>query len=114
MPYDPSNRLETQIQDSFEHSLKNLKTTYIDSYILHSPLETLSRTLTAWKVLMALQDAGKVKYIGVSNTYDVSILETLERDGGRKVQVVQNRWYEGNGFDSKVLAYCKQHGVQYQ
>lgn len=42
---------------------------------------------------MALQDCGKVKYIGVSNTYDI---EALERDGGRRVQVVQDRRFEGN------------------
>ncbi|KAJ3546869.1 hypothetical protein NM688_g5466 [Phlebia brevispora] len=114
LPYDASSRLEMQIQQSFANSLKNLKTTYIDSYILHSPLETISRTITAWRVLMSLQDAGKVKLIGVSNTYDVKILKALEEEGGRKVQVVQNRWFEGNGWDSKVLAYCKENGVQYQ
>ena len=63
---------------------------------------------------MALQDAGKVKYIGVSNAYDVRVLEALEKDGGRRVQIVQNRWFEGNGWDPKVLAYCKQYRVQYQ
>ena len=57
IPYDPSAELETQIQDSFNNSLKNLRTSYIDSYILHSPLDTLARTLQAWKVLMALQEA---------------------------------------------------------
>ena len=106
--------MEKQIQDSFENSLKNLQTTYVDSYLLHSPLETLSRTIAAWKVLVTLQDEGKVKRIGVSNTYDVRVLEALEQDGGRRVQVVQNRWFEGNDWDSKVLAYCKERGVQYQ
>lgn len=114
LPYDPDNRLETQIQDSFELSLKNLQTTYLDSYLLHSPLETLSRTIAAWRVLVSLQDSGKVKNIGVCNTYDVRVLEALEKDGGRRVQVVQNRWFEGNDWDPKVLAYCKEHGVQYQ
>ena len=63
---------------------------------------------------MQLQDEGKVKYIGVSNTYDVRVLEALETEGGRRVQVVQNRWYEGNGWDKEVLAWCKRFGVQYQ
>ena len=114
LPYDPSTRLETQINDSFNNSLKNLRTTYIDSYILHSPLDTIARTVTAWKVLIALQDAGKVKHIGVSNTYDVSVLEALEEHGGRRVQVVQNRWFEGNGWDAPVFNYCRQYGIQYQ
>ena len=114
LPYDPSSRLETQIHDSFKNSLKNLRTNYIDSYILHSPLESLSRTVVAWKTLMALQDAGKVKHIGVSNTYSVDVLKALEEQGGRRVQVVQNRWFEGNDWDAKVWAYCKQHNIQYQ
>jgi diketogulonate reductase-like aldo/keto reductase len=114
IPYDINSRLETQINDSFNNSLKNLRTTYIDSYILHSPLETLARTITAWKALTTLHDSGKVKYIGVSNTYDVSVLEALEHDGGRRAQIVQNRWFEGNGWDADVLAYCRKHGIQYQ
>ncbi|KAI0684936.1 Aldo/keto reductase [Cytidiella melzeri] len=114
IPYDPNSRLETQVHSSFNNSLNNLRTTYVDSYILHSPLETLPRTLTAWKALIQLQDLGKVKFIGVSNTYDVSVLEALERDGGRRVQVVQNRWFEGNGWDADVLAYCRKYEIQYQ
>jgi diketogulonate reductase-like aldo/keto reductase len=61
---------------------------------------------------MALQDEGKVRMIGVSNTYDVNILHALSRE--RKVQVVQNRWYEGNGWDKSVLSNCQEHEIQYQ
>ncbi|GJE92740.1 aldo/keto reductase [Phanerochaete sordida] len=114
IPYDASAELETQIRASFSNSLKNLRTSYVDSYILHSPLDTLARTLVAWKALIALQDAGKVRHIGVSNTYDVRVLEALEQQGGRRVQVVQNRWYEGNKWDAEVFAYCRKHSVQYQ
>ncbi|KAK7692408.1 hypothetical protein QCA50_004033 [Cerrena zonata] len=114
LPYDPSNRLETQINTSFQKSLENLRTTYLDSLLLHSPLNTLAQTVTAWKTLMALQDSGKVKFIGVSNTYDVAVLETLERIGGRRVQIVQNRWFEGNQWDKEVLEYCRKNDVQYQ
>ncbi|CAL1706302.1 unnamed protein product [Somion occarium] len=114
LPYDPSTRLETQINASFQKSLANLRTSYLDSLLLHSPLNTIAQTITAWRTLMALQDSGKVKFIGVSNTYDVAILEALERDGGRKVQVVQNRWFEGNQWDKEVLSYCLKNGVQYQ
>jgi len=32
----------------------------------------------------------------------------------RKVQVVQNRWYEGNMWDPDVWRYCKDHGIEYQ
>ena len=114
IPYDASAELETQIQASFANSLKNLRTSYVDSYLLHSPLDTLPRTLAAWKVLVALQDAGVVRRIGVSNTYDLGTLEALEREGGRRPDVVQNRWHEGNQWDNDVWAYCVKHGIQYQ
>jgi len=114
LPYDPSKPIEDQIETSFQRSLMNLRTTYLDSFLLHSPLPTLPQTIAAWRVLIALQDSGRVKAIGVSNTYDVAILEALEKQGGRKVQVVQNRWYEGNQWDKDVWSYCRENGVQYQ
>ncbi|KAI0798572.1 Aldo/keto reductase [Irpex lacteus] len=114
IPYSTSSPLQTQILTSFSSSLSNLRTTYIDSYLLHSPLPTHAQTIEAWQTLIQLQDEGKVRHIGVSNTYDVRVLEALEKDGGRRVQVVQNRWFEGNGWDSDLLAWCKRYGVQYQ
>lgn len=103
-----------QVQASVQVSLKNLRTTYIDSYLLHSPLNTMWRTLEAWEVLKRLQDDGVVRLIGVSNTYDVETLKTLETQGGRKPNVVQNRWYEGNGFDKAVVRYCKENSIYYE
>ncbi|KAG8756122.1 hypothetical protein FRC14_003376 [Serendipita sp. 396] len=114
IPYDPSSTVAQQVKSSFSTSLRNLKTTYIVSYILHSPLDTMELTLEAWRVLCELQDKGVVKKIGVSNTYDVRILEMLEKTGGRGAQIVQNRWYEGNGFDKEVVNYCKERDIQYQ
>ena len=79
---------------------------------MHSPLPSLEQTLEAWQALAQLQDEGKVRLIGVSNTYDVKILAALDRV--RKVQVVQNRWYEGNNWDQKVFNYCKENEIMYQ
>ncbi|KAF7985058.1 hypothetical protein HWV62_8909 [Athelia sp. TMB] len=75
-------------------------------------MDDLETTLIAWEVLVDLQDQGKVHKIGVSNTYDV---ETLERLGmKREVQIVQNRWHEGNNWDPAVFRYCKRNGIEYQ
>ncbi|KAI0745223.1 Aldo/keto reductase [Earliella scabrosa] len=114
LPYDPQADIPAQVQSSVQTSLKNLRTSYLDSLLLHSPLRTLTQTLAAWRTLVALQDAGVVRRIGVSNTYDVGTLEELERDGGRRPDVVQNRWHEGNQWDNDVWAYCVKHGIQYQ
>jgi hypothetical protein len=70
LPYDPRSDITRQVHDSCSKSLKNLRTTYLDSYLLHSPLSTMERTLEAWQALCELQDSGVVKSIGMSNVYD--------------------------------------------
>ena len=112
LPYNPNDSIPIQVHTSFSTSLKNLRTTYLDSYILHSPLSTIDATIQAWKVLMELQDQGKVKLIGVSNAYDLRWLEILGEL--RKVQVVQNRWYERNEWDRDVCGFCLKEGIMYQ
>ncbi|KAI6021524.1 NADP-dependent oxidoreductase domain-containing protein [Pisolithus microcarpus] len=78
------------------------KRSYLDSYLLHSPLRTMDATLEAWSALIAAQDAGTVHKIGISNVYDARVLVALGQL--RKVQVVQNRWYEGNRLGPRSLA----------
>jgi diketogulonate reductase-like aldo/keto reductase len=77
-------------------------------------LETYAKTLEAWRVLIGFQDEGRVRVIGLSNTYDPSFLTRLGEDSGRAVQVVQNRWYERNGWDREVVEWCRANGAQYQ
>ena len=114
LPYDPADDLPKQIASSFAKSLANLRTSYLDSYILHSPMHTYSETLVAWRVLAGLAEGGQVKKIGLSNVYDAQLLEKLVRDSGRKVDVVQDRWYEGNGWDVDVVEWCRKNEAQYQ
>ena len=95
-----------------QKSLANLHTTYLDSYLLHSPFPTWEQTLEAWQTLAALQDAGTVRLIGVSNIHSAAMV--LRLSAVRAVQVVQNRWYEGNGWDADVHAVCRKQGIMYQ
>ncbi|KAG5641849.1 hypothetical protein DXG03_004108 [Asterophora parasitica] len=112
LPYNPADSITEQIASSFQNSLTNLKTTYLDSYLLHSPCRTLEQTLEAWRALIALQNEGKVRMIGICNAYDVSLLHALSRE--RQVQAVQNRWYEENDWDASVHSYCRANDVMYQ
>ena len=91
-----------------------MHTTYLDSYILHSPLETYAKTLEAWRVLISFRDEGRVRRIGLSNTYDQTLLARLSEDSGHTVQIVQNRWYERNEWDREVVKWCRANGAQYQ
>ncbi|KDQ21752.1 hypothetical protein BOTBODRAFT_61376 [Botryobasidium botryosum FD-172 SS1] len=114
IPYDPSDAVQAQVRASFSTSLRNLRTTYLDGYLLHSPLNTDARTLEAWRTLVALRDEGKVRLIGVSNVYDVRVLRLLAAEGGSGVDIVQNRWYEGNVWDGDVVEYCRNEGIHYE
>jgi hypothetical protein len=74
----------------------------------------LKSTVEAWHTLIKFKEEGKVRKIGISNIYDVESLRSLEDASGVRVDVVQNRWYEGNGWDRDVLKWCKDNGVMYQ
>src|SRR5258708_28220944 len=116
LPYDPSAPILTQVQQSFQTSLRNLHTTRINALLLHGPLNTAEKTLEAWKAIVALKTVHKnVDLVGVSNVYDPGLLRYItEGAGGVKPDIVQNRWYEGNDWDPEVVAYCLQEGIHYE
>jgi diketogulonate reductase-like aldo/keto reductase len=63
VPYDVHATLEDQVRQSLHRSLENLHTSYIDSLVLHSPLDTLEETLDVWRVFETFVDAGQVKQL---------------------------------------------------
>ncbi|KAH7106489.1 Aldo/keto reductase [Auriculariales sp. MPI-PUGE-AT-0066] len=114
IPYDKVAPIPDRIAQSFASSQKNLGTEVIDSYLLHSPLPTRAETLEAWRVLAQMRREGKVRMIGISNIYDVGVLQALHEGSGEKCDIVQNRWYEGNHWSQEVLQYCRQHNIIFQ
>ncbi|KAL7268269.1 hypothetical protein RUND412_009118 [Rhizina undulata] len=113
-PYRVDAPLEEQIQDSVQASLKNLHVSYLDSLVLHSPLETWEETLKAWKVLEAMVP-DTIRYLGISNV-DVETLEHLRSspEVSVKPSVVQNRFYARTGYDKEIREICRQEGWVYQ
>ena len=71
-------------------------------------------TLAAYQALESFVDQGVLLNLGVSNFYDPSLLTWLMSKARVKVGVVQNRWYEGNGFNWKVYDICQKEGIRYQ
>lgn len=114
VPYDFNASLETQVRQSVKTSLMNLKTLYIDSLILHSPLESHEETMRVWRVFEDLVESAQVKQIGISNIYNVRALELLWRDSRVKPSVVQNRFYKVTNYDRDIREFTNQHSIVYQ
>jgi diketogulonate reductase-like aldo/keto reductase len=114
MPYDPKANLSRQVEESFESSLNNLRTSYLDCLLLHSPLANEADSLEVWRAMEAIVDAGGAKQIGISNCYRLDVLERLHDRARIKPAVVQNRFYAATGYDHAIRAFCRHHSMCYQ
>jgi diketogulonate reductase-like aldo/keto reductase len=116
LPYDEKADYETQVAQSFQSSLEHLRTSYVDSYLLHGP--STGRGLadtdwTVWRSMEALQKSGKARLIGVSNVAPDQ-LELLVQKAAVPPAFVQNRCYASTGWDREVRNLCRTNGIAYQ
>ena len=114
VPYDPKASLAEQVRQSFEVSLRNLGTDYLDCLVLHSPLPQARQTREVWQAMESLVDARGVRQLGISNCYRLEQLEELYDSARFKPAVVQNRFYAETGYDRVIRGFCRQHGIVYQ
>ena len=101
---------------SFQSSLEHLRTTWIDSLVLHGPSQRSGLSaidLEAWRAMEALADSGKARRLGVSNVSRAQ-LELLLEKARVAPAFVQNRCYASRGWDSEVRAVCNANGLRYQ
>ena len=114
IPYDAHDTLQVQVRSSVHASLQNLKTKYIDSLVMHSPMETMEKTMIVWKVLESLVDDGKIRQLGISNCYDYDKFTKLYEQSKIKPKVLQNRFYKDSNFDIELRKFCEENNIQYQ
>lgn len=116
VPYDPEADLTTQVCQSFESSLRHLRTERVDSYLLHGPYSSQGLGDDDWEVWSAIEDihrAGKAGMIGISNV-NAAQLAMLVEHAGVKPMIVQNRCHASRGWDRDVRDICRAHGIVYQ
>jgi diketogulonate reductase-like aldo/keto reductase len=116
LPYDPHAPVALQVKQSFESSLEHLRTSTIDSYVLHGPSTRSGlapQDFEAWQAMEELQRGGAVRMLGVSNV-TCQQLELLLEHATVPPSVVQNRCYASTGWDRDVRALCHQRGIVYQ
>lgn len=121
MPYDPSNSVTEQVHASLKSSLYNLRPSdepdsadksYIDMFILHSPLPTRPQTLEAWMTLESYVPH-RIRNLGISNC-NLSLVKELSSQVTVKPAVVQNRFYSDTQYDVPLRCFCRDHEIIYQ
>lgn len=115
-PYDPKADVATQVQQSFDSSLKLLNTRWLDSYLLHGPSRRSGLAPAdweAWHAMESLAASGKAKALGISNV-DLEQLEALTAKAKVRPVFVQNRCYASRGWDADVRRFCAANAIQYQ
>jgi diketogulonate reductase-like aldo/keto reductase len=115
-PYDASANLTTQVNQSFDSSLKHLHTDYLDSYVLHGPYSRGGLGEKDWEVWTAIEahyTSGKAKMIGISNVSAYQLVELCAK-AKTKPMMVQNRCYATMGWDQEVREICRAQGIIYQ
>ena len=116
VPYDPGVDLATQVRQSFESSLRNLRTDYVDSFLLHGPYSHPGLGDADWEVWGAIEKihrSGRAGLIGISNV-TAGQLATLVEQAEIKPMAVQNRCFADRGWDRGVREICQSNGIMYQ
>lgn len=114
MPYLETDSLEEQVKKSITTSLANLHTNYIDALLIHSPLPTIEETLQVWKVLESYQITGVIRYLGISNCYDLDMLKSIYEQVNIKPKFLQNRFYKETNYDKSIREFCHTNDIIYE
>ena len=103
----PVNGRPKHLKVAVNNSLRRLEVDQIDLYQLHAPDPNvpLEDSIGA---LEEMQDAGKIRHIGVSN-FDVAQIETAREIVD--VACVQNRYNLVDRDSEDVVDYCEEHGI---
>lgn len=116
LPYDPAAPLAKQVAQSMASSLEHLGTDSVDSYVLHGPASAygwIEADAEVWQAMQKERDAGRTRFLGVSNV-SLQHIEQMIEAHGEAPGFVQNRCYARFGWDRDVRNFCRQHKMIYQ
>ncbi|TDL19111.1 Aldo/keto reductase [Rickenella mellea] len=92
-----------------EESLKKLGLSYIDLYLIHSPLSAKEKRVETYKALLEKKAEGKIRSVGVSN-YGVKHLEEI-RNAGFETPTVNQIELHPFCQQKEIVAYDDKHGI---
>ena len=113
---DASGRLvkdfsRNHISHAVDGSLKRLRTDYIDLYQLHNPTLDELRRDDIHEAMDRLQEAGKIRFWGVSVTTPEEGIEIVKRGWGYALQVLYNVLNQAPAEELFPLAKEKGYGI---
>ncbi len=114
IPYDANAPLAEQVLQSFQASLKNLQTSYLDGLILHSPLADRRQLMTVWQAMQQIFHENGTRQLGISNCYDIETLTFLYQNADVKPAILQNRFHAATHFDRPLRDFCRKQNIIYQ
>ena len=103
----------------FNQSLTSLGLEYIDLYLIYAPwpwsdigTDCTQGNIQAWKAMIELYNAGKIRSIGVSNFHPADMQALIDATGVVPM-VNQIRYFIGN-TQPAIVDYCNQHNILIQ
>ena len=106
------------VKSAFERTLNNLRTDYLDLYLIHWPLpepgykEWRQLEKETWRAMEELYEAGKIRAIGLSNFLPHHI-ENILKDCRVRPAVDQIEYHPGYSQEA-VVNYCRERGILVQ
>ncbi|MGA3209940.1 MAG: aldo/keto reductase [Terriglobales bacterium] len=116
LPYDPAARVSDQVAQSLAGSLEHLGADYVDSFVLHGPSSGYAWTnadAEAWEAMIKERDAGRARFLGVSNVGLRHLLQMISAHAEAPT-FVQNRCFAHLGWDREVREFCSKREIIYQ
>lgn len=94
------------LRRSFNHSLQQLGTNYIDLYLIHAPQG--GHVVEVYKEMIQLQKEGKIRSLGVSN-FGVQHLKWLKQAGFVPAvnQIELHPWWP----NEDIVDYCRKNNI---
>ena len=93
----------------FEQSLRDLNTDYIDLYMVHWP-DSQVDIRRPLELFHQLKNEGKIRYLGLCNTFVEDLVKALEIDN---IDVVQSEHHFFKQQDQKLLDYLEQKDISF-
>lgn len=106
--YMPKQGEDQDVDSTMDQTLAELQTDYVDLYLIHAPLSD-KENIEIWEKLEQQVDAGRAKYIGLSN-FKPEQIEVVLKNCRIKPVCLQNQVHM-YAQQKELQEYCKKNDI---